>query len=307
MRESKIAVISITMNDHYKINEWRRWFNEYKEEVNSLIIIDNNSELSYRNELKRIFPEAIIIELGFNGGCTIAYNCGIRKALSDKNITHIALIGNDIRLEKGALTKCVERLNNNPSLGMLAPVLLDADSDIVGDYGCAISNKLTMIPYGVGQPYSQLDCEFRYCDAVTGGMNVAKREFYEIVGLQDEKLFMYSDEVDMGLRAKLCGVRLGVTKDAKSWHQHVNPNGTTRRLPFSSYLIGRNKVYLARKHFGFFRAIYVFAMFVVNVVKGYVKCILRMQFERTKDYNWMFLGAIKGLFNDMRPNRYSSL
>lgn len=303
----KIAAITITYNDGYKLKEWHQWYEEYKDEVYLHIIVDNGSDINYLNEVKSMFPKSHIICLGYNGGCTGAYNAGIKYALENKSITHIALIGNDIRLEHGALSACVDSLDDDKDLGMLAPILLEANSNIVADFGCNISNVLTMIPFGIGKEISEISETKRYCDAVTGGMNISKREFYEQIGLQDEKLFMYSDEVDMGLRAKLCGVRLGVTKDAKSWHQHVNPNGTTRRLPFSSYLIGRNKVYLARKHFGFFRAIYVFAMFVVNVVKGYVKCILRMQFERTKDYNWMFLGAIKGLFNDMRPNKFSSL
>lgn len=43
-----------------------------------------------------------------------------------------------------------------------------------------------------------------------GGCNLAKREFYEKVGLQDENLFMYNDEMDMyfrgvhGSRYKTC-------------------------------------------------------------------------------------------------------
>ena len=307
MEKNRIAVISLTMNDHYKIKEWRKWFDEYKEDVDSFIIVDNNSENIFQEELRSIFPEATIIELGYNGGCTGAYNCGISKALSDKNITHIALVGNDIRLEKGALKKCVEILEENEVLGMVAPVLLNADSDIVGDYGCSISKNLTLIPYGIGMKYGQLGESFRYCDAVTGGMNVSKRSFYETVGLQDNKLFMYSDEVDMGIRAKKSGFALGVTKEAKSWHQHINPGGASKRLPFSSYLISRNKVYLARKHFGLLRAVQVFFVFVAKSFKGLCKSTIRRQFDWYKDYNWMLIGAAKGLFNDMRPNRYSSL
>ena len=36
---------------------------------------------------------------------------------------------------------------------------------------------------------------------------------------------MYSDEVDMGLRAKKLGVNLAVTTEAKAWHQHLNAGG----------------------------------------------------------------------------------
>ena len=47
---------------------------------------------------------------------------------------------------------------------------------------------------------------------MSGGMNLGKREFYEKVGLQDEKLFMYSDEVDIGTRAKKLGFKMMIPR-----------------------------------------------------------------------------------------------
>lgn len=89
-----------------------------------------------------------------------------------------------------------------------------------------------------------------------GGCNLAKREFYEKVGLQDENLLMYNDEMDMYFRAIKCGYMEAVTKHAKAWHYHISNNQSDdKEMPYKmAFINGRNRVYIIRKHF--------------NVIKG---------------------------------------
>lgn len=306
-RKAKIAAVSITMNDGYKFKEWCQHYEEYKDELYLHIIVDNHSDKEYLNMVKDYFNNSVIIERETNGGCTISYNDGIRYALSQPDITHIALIGNDIRLEKGALTKCVELLESDPLLGMVAPVLLNSDSDIVADYGCSINSDLSMNPFGVGKNVKDLRLEIRFCEAVTGGMNVSKREFYETVGLQDEKLFMYSDEVDMALRAAKCGFKMAAIKDAVAWHEHINESKTGRRHPFNSYLKGRNKVYLANKHFGKKKRNKEFFFMLKQAILFSCYRIVKGQFSFVREEIWKVRGACNGLKGNMEPNRFSHL
>jgi hypothetical protein len=53
----KIAAITITYNDGFKIHEWRQHYNEYKDDVYLHIIVDNNSEKSYLEEVKHYFSK----------------------------------------------------------------------------------------------------------------------------------------------------------------------------------------------------------------------------------------------------------
>lgn len=302
----KIAGIIITYNDGYKFKEWCQWYEEYKAELYKLIIVDNGSEKEYLKQVESYFKDAIIIKRTTNGGCTSAYNDGIRKSLEDPDVTHITLIGNDMRLAPGALTKCVELLESDQELGMVAPVLLNADSNVVADFGCSINSDLSMNPYAVGTSLSDLSPGVRYCEAVTGGMNVSKRSFYETtVGLQDENLFMYSDEVDMGLRAKKAGVKMAVTKEAVSWHQHINPPGNKRRHPFSNYLIARNKVYLGKKHFGVGRQLSIFNHFFFINLLLFIKNMLTFKGNQLIYHRWAMIGAWNGLIGNMKENKYS--
>lgn len=304
----KIAAISITYNDWYKFNEWCKWYEEYKSEIYLFIIVDNGSEPNYISLVEKHFDDAIIIKRNTNGGCTSAYNDGIRRALEDKDVTHIALVGNDIRLKKGSLTKCVELLNSDNELGMAAPILLYADSNIVADYGDIVTGNLSLHEFGKGERLEDISEKWKYCEAVTGGMNVAKRSFYEKkVGLQDEKLFMYSDEADMALRARKAGVKMAVTKEALSWHQHINPPGNVMRHPFSNYLIARNKVYLGKKHFGRMKQFYIFVYFLTSALLSMLKNVLLLHFPQLIYPRWALYGALNGLIGNMKENKYSKL
>lgn len=308
----KIAAIIITFNDGYKINEWYRWYGEYKAELYKLIIVDNGSDSDYIMQVETLFSDAIIIKRTSNGGCTTAYNDGIKAALCDPNVTHVALIGNDIRISKGGLSNCVEALESDKGLGMVAPVLLKADSDIVLDFGCSINDDFTLNPFGTGMKFNELPCDIRFCEAVTGGMNVAKRSFYETsVGLQDENLFMYSDEVDMGLRAKKAGVKIAAIRIAQAWHQHINPSNTpSRRHPFNKYLIARNKTYLANKYKGKKAAMRECRLFVNRAIHSILIDIVKGRWGKTgtiRDMRWQILGAINGLKGNMKSNKYSHL
>lgn len=293
----KIAAIVVCYNDDYKIDEWKENYDFYKESIYRLIIVDNGSDSKFLSKVKEYFPDATIIERKTNGGSTAAYNDGIRCALSDSMVEQIMLIGNDIRITDFSVRKMSETLKNESELGVVAPVLLNKDSDIVSDAGSTISYCFFMIPYGVGKKYDELSKTDRYVDSVTGGMNLAKREFYECVGLQDEKLFMYSDEVDTGTRARQNGYKMKVIGEAFAWHQHINPPFRGKRLPYSDYLMARNKVYLGRKFYGWGRALVVFMYICVKKVLRIPVSILKRRGAESEIY--AIRGAVNGLLGKM--------
>jgi GT2 family glycosyltransferase len=294
----KIAAIVITFNDGYKFKEWLDHHRIYRDELYLHIIVDNGSDPAYVKMVEESFPDSVVIKRTSNGGCTGAYNDGIKRALSDPAVDAIMLIGNDIRLENGGVSGLHSFLMSDKAYGMIAPVLLAKDSTLIDDYGCNITKTLYMDPFDVRKDIEAVDVAFREIDSVTGGMNMAKREFYEHVGLQDELLFMYSDEVDMGIRARKAGYKMAVTKLVRSWHQHINPAQRTARMPYSSFLIGRNKVYLAWKHFGLAKALYVFWAQAKKFALGMAYSIVKQ--KELKHQLFFIWGACKGLMKDMR-------
>lgn len=299
----RIAAISITYNDDYKFNEWVEHYQLYKDELYLHIIVDNSSNAFYLKRLEDAFTHSIIIKRKSNGGCTGAYNDGIRYALSDRSVDAIMLIGNDVKLEQGGVSRLYNTLNRNKTYGMIAPLMFAKDTNIIEDYGSDITPLMIMKPRFYKKTIKEIVNNIEVVPAVMGGMNIAKREFYEKVGLQDEKLFMYSDEVDMGLRAKKAGFEMAVTSNVYSWHQHINPVGNKTRNKYATFLGARNKVYLARKHFGILRCITVF--FYLHFLFVILSAKSKFSKEFVVYYFGFVIGSFYGLVGNMKiPLKY---
>jgi hypothetical protein len=93
--------------------------------------------------------------------------------------------------------------------------------------------------------------------------------------------------------------------DVKAWHQHTNRYNNKDRHPFSDYLAIRNKIYLARKHIGYQRSLYIFFYFILLSIKYIILGIAKRDDYSIKRGVWRFHGAINGLIGNMKPNRWS--
>ena len=301
----RTAVITVTYNDGYKLEQWNKFYMQYANSIAYHVIVDNGSNKKYIESVKQKFNNSIILERKINGGSTAAYNTGIKYVLEQTDADMIMLLGNDIKISDKSIENLAKYLENHNDVGMVAPILCEADSDIVADYGCAINEDLTLNPYMYGKNVSEIYEKEHVCDTVTGGANMACRDFYVKVGLQDEKLFMYSDEVDMGLRAKSCGYVIACISSAICWHQHINPSGSEYRKPYSAYLMARNKIYIAKKYHLSKACCKVRNTYMAKSFRLYIKGSIRRKKELKEMAQYMFEGVLHGLKQDMSSNKYT--
>ena len=301
----KIAVVSMTRNDDFRLNHWKQYFEDYRDELYKHIVVDNGSSFEYINDLKKHFPDSTIIELGYNGGCTGAYNAGIKYALSDPKVEAIALIGNDVKIEKGGLTKLYKLLFSHPDYGMVGPVILKKDSDIIESFGCSLNLRTGLSTIlNSGRNISELRGKTMEVGYVAGGANISKRSFYETdgVGLQDENLFMYGDERNMALRAVRKGYKEIVTSDVLAWHQHINKQylsgkNEDARNPMVGFLIARNFTYTQKEFFNRRITYIAVAYLLLNAVAVFLRHITN---KTRRQYFYNYLKGIKaGLRGNM--------
>ncbi len=300
-----ISAITIFCNESFRIPKWKEYYSEYRKDIDLYIIVDNNSNKKEYEILKESFPTEIIIHLDKNMGVTGAYNAGLKECFNHKEIDAVAFIGNDIKIENNGLKKLYDFLMSDDKFGEVSPILLKKDSMIIEDNGDYFTKNLVMNEYDIGKNIDK-NIKSHISDGLPGAMNMAKIEMYNKIGLMDEKLFMYSDEVDMGIRAKNAGYLFLSYPNVKAWHQHEFVPGKTNRLPFSNYLVARNKVYLAGKHYGFWRKIYVYFSMLYISIKTIIKGIFLRDKSQIKSGNWQIKGANRGLFNIMKHNKYSN-
>lgn len=295
----KLAMITVTRNDDFRFDEWYKYYNEYKEDVYLHIIVDDASDSEYVKTIKDYFSNSVIIERKVNGGSNAAVNDGLRYALNDTDVDAIMVLDNDIKVKKGSLRNLYDYLYSDEKLGMVGPLVLKKDSDVIEDFGVTVGFLSSKFNYQ-GKRIDDLPrhCNM-YVDVVPGGITMSKPSFYKTVGLQDESIFMYCDERDMCYRSKLAGIKEGVTIEAVTWHQHQSSPHKGKKLK-SEYLIYRNRTYLQKKYEGFPQAILSSLYFFLTKTVVIIPCIFntKKRFDYGQSVSGLWAGLTSNLNND---------
>ena len=246
----KIASITVYCNEDFRLDEWSNYVCEYIDSIYKHVIINNGFE-SDNTKLRKYFPKSHIIYCS-SKSLVKAINSGIKFCLKDPLVKSILLIANDFT----SSTKDLKNLNSflyKYDFHMVSPIVFQKNSKKIEAIGQTVNfNNLKLYPNYRNQILENCKLgEYLIVDAVPGGFNLSKREFFEIAGLQDEMLHMYSDEVDTAIKAKKNNLKIAVNCKIFTFHQHTNNPGKNYRKPMNGYYVGRNEILLARKHFGF--------------------------------------------------------
>ena len=58
----KIAAITLTRNDDFRLVPWKMYFKDYKDELYEHIVVDNGSTPEYQRKLREAFPDSTHID-----------------------------------------------------------------------------------------------------------------------------------------------------------------------------------------------------------------------------------------------------
>jgi GT2 family glycosyltransferase len=181
---------------------------------------------------------ALSRNLGFAGGV----NAGIRAASGEV----IALLNNDTETDPHWLEEMVLGLNRHPEAGMIASKILLFDRrdtlHAAGDY-----YRIDGIPgnRGVWQkdatPYDEEAFVFSPCAAAAG----YRREMLAEIGLFDEDLFAFCEDVDLGWRGQSAGWKCVYLPRSVVFHKLSATGGGV----LASYYGGRNCIWVIAKNY----------------------------------------------------------
>ena len=293
----KIAVITIYCNEWYRLDNWIKLYETYKDETYLHIII-NNGQIGDNHMLSTCFPNSKVL-YSENKNMTYSYNLGLTEAFSNPEVDAIMQVTNDVKFELGTLTQLYDKLMSDPSLAVIGPVMLKRDSNIIESFGYIINKYYgdSLALYS-GMSFDDLTESFKYVSCVPGGAIMVKRSAYEKFGMQDEKIHMYCDERDMYIRFHKLGYKEGVLCTTKAWHQHVFKPGTSTRSTIASYLTTRNRIYITKKHNNSLISFYEFSRLLLRYVLMYIISIIKRS-SSTNFYQASIKGLLDGYMNKM--------
>jgi GT2 family glycosyltransferase len=214
-------------------------------EPDEVIVVDNGSSDDSRSYLAERWPEVQVLAIRQNVGVAAALNRGMAAASRD----YVVLLNNDVELDPGCLEELVSALDEHPRAGSACGKLIDYHRrellDGAGDiytWGGEANRR------GHGQPdvgqYDRPQDIFSACGAVAA----YRRSALEAVGVFDERLFAFYEDVDWGFRAQLLGRGCRYVPTAVAYHMGSATLGKGMS-DFTLYHNWRNAIWTVAKNY----------------------------------------------------------
>lgn len=246
----------------------------------SIILVDNGSTDGTVAAVGLRWPSLTVIEnhtnLGFAGG----NNVGIRHAFGN-GADYVLVLNNDTIVDPDLLQPLVAQAERDSMIGLLNPkiyyfdeprTLWSAGMSLMPGrvFGVRVPNCSVMMD-GCGSidNAGQFD-DVRDVDAVTGCALFARRDILERIGLFDEGFFIFSEDVDLSLRARAAGYRCVYVPKAVLWHRvsrsPLHAGVPSQENPRIIYLVHRNWLTVIRRHLGWRNYLAVLAAYGLSVL-----------------------------------------
>ena len=188
-----------------------------------MLVVDDGGDDGLREALP-VHLDVEVLVLERNCGFAVAVNAGIARALADPRTRAVALINNNVALDRDWHREAAAVLFAEPRRGAAATCLLRAEA-VRQIYSAGIDwrapgwadNFLT------GQPLPET-AEPREVFGASAAAALYRRELFEAIGLFDTSLVMYQEDVDLALRARAAGWSAALAPAARGWHIGAGSN-----------------------------------------------------------------------------------
>jgi GT2 family glycosyltransferase len=203
-----------------------------------IIVVDNGSSDGTADYLAGEFPEVRLVRsqenLGFGGANNLAAGQAAGR--------YLAFLNPDTVVTPGWLGALVAALERDPSAGLAtSKVLLLPDPERTNTCGNDVHLTGLTLCRGLGAPRDAFD-EPAEVAAVSGAAFAIRRELFERLGGFDADFFLYLEDTDLSLRARLAGYRCLYVPDSIVYHDY-----RLRFGPRKTYYQERNRYLMLLK------------------------------------------------------------
>ena len=198
-----------------------------------IIVVDNGSSDGSQEEIKKLFPNVILIESKENLGFGKANNIGAEMSTGK----YLFFLNSDTLLLNNAVKYFYDYFEANKSLnfGCLGCNLTDHDLTINGNGGKFPNIKLVLkmhvdsIKSKFFKRHNDNDYPLDEIEYVLGADMFMPREVFKLVNGFDERFFMYFEESDLQLRIHRLGFRVKIIDSPKIIHLEGKSSHNTLR------------------------------------------------------------------------------
>ena len=211
-----------------------------------VIVVDNASDNQEAEKISSKFPNVKIIKsdknLGFAGG----NNLGIRASKGK----YLFLINNDTFFEDFNIQALIDRLDSDPSIGIVCPKIKFAwPPQPIQFAGYTPLSNITIRNQAIGfgeEDHGQYETAHPTPYA-HGAAMLIKREAIDKVGLMPECYFLYYEELDWSMMFTRAGHQIWYEPKCTIFHKESQATG--QNSPLRTYYITRNRLRLVKRNY----------------------------------------------------------
>jgi len=229
----ELSIIILTLNNKHLLEQCIDSVLRYTKSITfEIIIVDNNSSDGTQELIRSKYPKATLIANEKNLGFTRANNKGLRTSKG----RYALLLNDDTYLKDDAFSKMLAFMDSRPDVGICGPRLLNTDG--------SIQRQGSILSSHTWKAASPVETQM-----VIGACMLIRASMTEKLGLLDENLFFYNDDLDYCKRARSAGYKVVYYPLAQIFHI----GGYTMKKSFNSLLFVegfRGGLYFCKKHYG---------------------------------------------------------
>jgi len=228
-----LSIIILSCNNKKVLDECIYSVYTYTQGVSfEVIVTDNGSTDGTQAMLKQKFENVILLDNRANLGFTVANNKGLRIAKGRYSV----LLNDDTYLTEDSLSQIVRFMDSDPKIGVCGPRLLNPDG--------SIQSQGSILQRHVWKTRSP-----RNVPMVIGACFFIRTSMIEEIGMLDENLFFYNDDIDYCLRARKAGYKVVYYPLSSVYHYggFSSKGKPNRKLVVEGY---RGGLYFCKKYYG---------------------------------------------------------
>lgn len=245
----KIAVVILNWNGKKLLEKFLPSIIRHSDEA-SIYVADNASTDHSIQFIKSNFPTISIIQNKENFGFAKGYN----QALQQIEEEIYCLLNSDVEVTQNWLTPILSIFENEPSIGIIQPKILDYKNKVMFEYAGAAGGFIDKYgyPFCRGRIFDSIEKDLgQYDDEkeifwASGACFFIRKDVYRRLNGFDNDFFAHQEEIDLCWRAFNLGYKAKYTP--KSVIYHVGGATLEEGNPKKTFLNFRNSLFMLTKN-----------------------------------------------------------
>jgi GT2 family glycosyltransferase len=289
--KDKVTVVILCYNTLSKLG--KTFFQKVLESVFSqdyrnleVLLVDNGSNDETPSYLKNLpnIQNCKILCLQKNRGWAGGNNVAINSVSPGE---FLFFMNDDVILiDPSCIRKLVKVLTKYENIGALQPLIRNAD----GTFNCGFDVSLSGLPVAVFMPKNYPLSEAFYA---SGAALFTRSKIFNKLGMFDEDLFLYHDDLDYGWRSRLAGLRVACLVNTSVYHYGSATLGSGN--PLLLYFVIRNSIWVLAKNSTLTWFIIRLFFFFFEALMSFLAYLLRHDYKKAVTMLKALLDGLKGL------------